>query len=100
MAAATTTVLHDGRILHSLKETPAWVVIGIFVVVFLIVWNISHDDFIPRIIDGLMGALLTSIIGQRSKGSTNIKTEGDVNTESMSDATINTDSVNLNKEEK
>lgn len=83
----------DGAILHFLKETPAWCVIGLFVAAFLLVWNISHDDFIPRIIDGLIGALLTSIVGQRPKPATNIKT-GDVttdslNAETMPDATIN-----------
>lgn len=60
----------DGVIIHALKEFPAWCIIGLFVAAFLIVWNISHDDFIPRIIDGLIGALLTSIVGQRPKPAT------------------------------
>lgn len=59
--------IQDGKFLHFLKETPAWVIIGLFVGAFLIVWQYSHDDFIPRIIDGLVGALLTSIVAQRPK---------------------------------
>lgn len=60
----------DGALLHFLKELPAWVILGIFVVAFLTVWQLSHDDFIPRIIDGLVGALLTSIIAQRPRPTT------------------------------
>ncbi len=92
----------DGAILHFLKETPAWCVIGLFVAAFLLVWNISHDDFIPRIIDGLIGALLTSIVGQSHKPSTNIKTDtvetDSVNTASMDQSTVN--AKNLNVKEK
>jgi len=57
----------DGAVLHFLKELPAWCVIGVFVAGFLTVWQISHDDFIPRILDGLIGALLTAIISNRPK---------------------------------
>lgn len=89
----------DGVILHFLKEAPAWFVIALFVGAFLIVWNVSHDDFIPRIIDGLIGALLTSIVGQRPKvapATQNITTDtvttDSVNTDQMD---VTTENVNL-----
>lgn len=56
----------DGIVLHFLKELPAWCVIAIFMAAFLIVWQTSHDDFIPRILDALIGALLLSLQRQRA----------------------------------
>jgi hypothetical protein len=76
---------------------------------FLAVWQVSHDDFIPRIIDGLVGALLTSIVAQRPKApavppATNITAEtvqtDSVNPATMNDAVINADNINLDKKEK
>jgi len=89
----------DGAVLHFLKETPAWCVIGLFVAAFLLVWNISHDDFIPRTIDGLIGALLTSIVGQSRKPSTNIKTES-VNTDTVNTDQMDVTTENVNLKEK
>ncbi len=86
--------IQDGRFLHFLKELPAWCVIGLFVGAFLVVWNFSHDDFIPRIIDGLVGALLTSIIAQRPKQVPTINADA-VNTDSMDNAAVNADTINL-----
>ncbi len=96
MADETTLPRQDGAILHGLKECPAWVIIALFVAAFLIVWNISHDDFIPRIIDGLIGALLTSIIAQRPKAATNIKTDS-VDAATMDNANIHADNLNVKK---
>jgi hypothetical protein len=80
----TTSQSSDGWLLHFLKELPAWVIIFMFVVMFLVIWQLSHDDFIPRIIDALVGALLTSIVAQRPKTSpaTNITTDS-VNAENI-----------------
>lgn len=80
----------DGRLLHFLKEMPPWVVLGIFVGIFLIVWQAAHDDFIPRIIDGLVGALLTSIVAQRPKPPvpTSIDAEN-LNTETVTAENLN-----------
>lgn len=60
----------DGLVLHFLKELPAWCVLTLLIGIFLTVWQLSHDDFIPRIIDGLVGAVLTSIVGQRLRPNT------------------------------
>jgi hypothetical protein len=97
----------DGSVLHFLKELPAWCVIGVFVGTFLVVWNISHDDFIPRIIDGLVGALLTSIVGQVRKSiptTTNIKTDTletpAVATDTITDSTVNTENLTVRKSNK
>ncbi len=80
----------DGYILHFLKELPSWCILAILIGIFLFYYNLSQADFIPRIIDGLVGGLLTSLIGAaRSalKGSsqhTDIKAENieKANTES------------------
>lgn len=89
----------DGAILHFLKEVPAWVVIGIFVAAFLAVWQASHDDFIPRIIDGLVGALLTSIVGQVRKPAPTINTDT-VNTETIDTTAVNAENLNVDNKEK
>ena len=57
----------DSSMLHFLKEFPAWCILTLLIGVFLTMWQLSHDDFIPRIIDGLVGALLTAIIAQRPR---------------------------------
>ncbi len=99
--ADTTPIVPDGRFLHFLKEMPAWCIIGMFVGAFLAVWQLSHDDFIPRIIDGLVGALLTSIIGQRPKGATNINTDTvetpSVQTDTITDSTVNAETLTVRK---
>lgn len=69
------TPRQDGVLLHFLKELPAWCVIGLFVSAFLAVWQLSHDDFIPRIIDGLIGALLTAIVSNRPKQQPKVQEE-------------------------
>lgn len=69
--------IQDGRIIHSLKELPAWCVLAIFVGVFLTAWYTSQADFIPRILDGLIGALLLSL--QRKPTTSATTDSGDVN---------------------
>lgn len=97
----------DGRFLHFLKELPAWCVLSILALGFAVMWQFSHDDFIPRIIDGLVGGILASVMGQRPRTlpSTNIQAETvetpAVNTDVMNDTTVNTDNLNFeNKENK
>lgn len=112
MADVTTgtipTPQRDGYILHFLKEIPAWVILGMFTGAFLAVWQVSHDDFIPLIIDGLVGALLTSIVAQRPKGpqptttitADTVETPA-VTTEKIENSTVNTETLNVeNKETK
>jgi uncharacterized membrane protein YeaQ/YmgE (transglycosylase-associated protein family) len=98
-----TNRLQDGYVLHFLKELPAWVILGMFTGAFLAVWQVSHDDFIPRIIDGLVGALLTSIVAQRPKAPvvppTNI-TADSVNPSSMDNAVVNAESLNVENQNK
>ncbi len=77
MTEITQLPIQDGRIIHALKETPAWVVLGLFVAVFLAAWYIAAADFIPRIIDGLIGALLLSL--QRKPTNSATTDSGDVN---------------------
>jgi hypothetical protein len=99
----------DGAFLHFLKEVPAWFILGLFVGAFLLFYQFSRDDFVPRLIDGLVGALLTSIVGQRPKSAptaptTNITadtvTTPEVNTDSIKDSTVNVESLNVENKEK
>jgi hypothetical protein len=92
----------DGPVLHFLKEMPAWVILGLFILIFLMMYRISTDDFIPRIIDGLVGALLTAIVAQRPKpavptSNTNVSAET-LETKSMDNATVNTENIGIKKE--
>lgn len=70
MAEALIEPGRDGAILHFLKELPVWCVLVLLISIFLTVWQFSHDDFIPRIIDGLVGGVLTSLMTNRGKSST------------------------------
>ena len=69
----------DGPVLHFLKELPAWFVVGIFLMFFSFLYLYTRDDFIPRIIDALIGALLTAVISNRRQqsNSTNVTVPGD-----------------------
>ena len=73
------TTPQDGASLHFLKELPAWVVIMVFVAAFLVSWFLSHADFIPRIIDGLIGALLLSLQRKPTNQNSATTDSGDVN---------------------
>ncbi len=90
--------IRDGKILHFLKELPGWVVVSCALVFFTAIYLNSKDDFIPRIIDALIGAFLGLVVGQRPKPATQINAEtvatGTVNNDSINDSTINSDSSN------
>ena len=100
----------DGKILHFLKELPAWCVLTLLAFGFAVMWQLSHDDFIPRIIDGLIGGILASVMGQRPRPAAvqpttqNITAETvqaeSVNPESMDHAVVNADNFNSDKKEK
>jgi len=93
----------DGVLLHFLKELPAWCVISQLIIVFLAAWFVTQADFIPRIIDALLGGLMTSIVGQvrRQPPTTQIDTvkTDSVNANSMDQATVNADTVNLTQDD-
>lgn len=89
--------IQDGWVLHGLKEMPGWVICFSLILVFLTVWQFTHDDYIPRIIDGLVAALLLSIrTGARNN---TIKTD-ELNTESMDSANITAETVTTDKKPK
>lgn len=108
MAEETTVLLPsvrpDGAFLHFLKELPSWVVLLILFGGVLTVYQFQRDDFLPRILDAVLGGLLTTLISNRPRAAattTNIDTvtTDSVNTETMPDATVNTETMNL-KEKK
>ena len=88
--------IKDGKILHFLKELPGWVVVSGALVFFTVIYLNTKDDFIPRIIDALIGAFLGLVVGQRPK-TPQVNTDT-VNTGAINDSTINTE--NLNEKEK
>jgi hypothetical protein len=86
---STTTVLptcEDGWVLHFLKELPVPVWIFIFTSMFMASWVLWQPDFIPRLIDGLVGALLLSLrLGSVKPNTTSITTDS-VNAENIDTA--------------
>lgn len=87
----------DGKLLHFLKELPGWVVVSAALVFFTAIYLARQDDFIPRILDALIGAFLGLVVAQRPKPTTNISADTVqtelVNTESMDQATVNAETV-------
>lgn len=86
--------------MHFLKETPAPVWILLFTVMFLGVWAMWQPDFIPRLIDGLIGALLLSMrVAPPRPTNTNIQTDtvttDSVTTDSIDNSTVNTENLNV-----
>ncbi len=100
---AETTQSRDGVLLHFLKELPGWVVVSGALVFFTAIYLTTRDDFIPRILDALIGAFLGLVVGQRTRTGATINTETvtaeSVKTDSMDNATVNTESINLDKKE-
>lgn len=89
------TLEPDGKILHFLKELPAWCILFMLITFFTVFFQLRHDDFVPRIIDGLVGAMLTALVGARPKGQpSNVDVSADtikadsINPASMPDANI------------
>jgi hypothetical protein len=96
----TTTIPQpDGLLLHFLKELPAWCVITVLIVIFLGAWFLTHADFIPRILDALLGGLMTSIISQRPKPATTIKADT-VDADTIDHSTVNATNLNVKNKEK
>lgn len=84
----------DGAILHFLKELPGWVVVSGALIFFTAIYLTRQDDFIPRILDALIGAFLGLVVSQRPRptSATNI------NTETVQTDTVNTDQMDVNTE--
>jgi hypothetical protein len=57
----------DGTILHFLKELPGVVWVFVMLIFFTIIYLNFRDDFIPRIIDALIGAFLGLVVSQRQR---------------------------------
>lgn len=93
LIAPAVTPRQDGQALHFLKEFPAWCILLLLIGIFLGMYHFTREDFIPRIIDGLVGAMLTAIIAQRPRAQqpppANISAE-----------TLNTDSLNVENKNK
>lgn len=57
----------DGALLHFLKELPGWVVVSAALIFFTAIYLVRQDDFIPRILDALIGAFLGLVVAQRPR---------------------------------
>lgn len=88
----------DERILHFLKELPAWVIILLALGILLWVWQRTAAENIGRLIDMVVASLLTALVSNRirpqqpsvdnSISAETIKTPI-VKTDTMPDATVN-----------
>lgn len=93
------TVNSDGKLLHFLKELPGWVVVSGALIFFTAIYMTTRDDFIPRILDALIGAFLGLVVAQRPKppGNTSVVADNintpEVRTESMDNASIRAENV-------
>lgn len=89
----------DGKLLHFLKELPGWVVVSAALVFFTGIYLARADDFIPRILDALIGAFLGLVVSQRPRPTTQISTDTvetpSVITDSIENSTVNTGSLNV-----
>lgn len=96
----------DGVLLHFLKELPGWVVVSGALLFFTAIYMVRADDFIPRILDALIGAFLGLVVAQRPRptSATQITTgtveTPIVNADSITDSTVNTENLNLENKEK
>ena len=97
----------DGKILHFLKELPAWAILYTLMIILIAVNYFAPADFLPRLVDQSFGGLLTALFGiaRRATGSnTNITAETvqaeSVNPESMDHAVVNADNFNSENKEK
>lgn len=88
----------DGAVLHFLKELPGVVWVFVLLLFFTIVYINYRDDFIPRIIDALIGAFLGLVVSTRTSR-TNIatgKVEADtVSTRSMDNANVQAETISI-----
>jgi hypothetical protein len=96
----------DSKLLHFLKEFPAWLVLVVILGVLLWVWFISERAFLEHLIDTAMGGLLTLLIGRKMTQSANTNS-GDIvvtpdapaDLSNLSDAGINSAVENLGNNE-
>lgn len=87
------------KILHFLKETPAWVVLApLFMLVLCMTYfgkfnNDASMTFLQRVTDGTLGALLLSLNTRRSGQTVNAETieTPTFNTNSMDGGEVNTE---------
>lgn len=104
MAEPTSTTHHpcDGALLHFLKELPGWVVVSGALIFFTAIYMTTRDDFIPRLLDALIGAFLGLVVAQRPRPTTSNTA---ITTDTVQTDTVNTDQMdvtaeNLNVKEK
>lgn len=83
----------DGYILHFLKELPAWCILAILVGMFMFYFKLTSADFIPRIIDGLVGGLLTSLVGSGVRSARNSSQQTDIKAQNIESANTETGDV-------
>lgn len=62
----------DGAFLHFLKELPAQYVLVALILIFLGMFQMTQNDFIPRIIDSLIASVLTVLVTTRRQATATI----------------------------
>jgi hypothetical protein len=67
--------MQDGKLLHFLKEFPAWLVLmALFGIAIGFYWK-TGDQFFQRILDTILGGLLTVLYGRFKPGPTTVNAE-------------------------
>lgn len=86
------------KVLHFLKEFPASILLTF--VFMAVLWTYVHTGlpFLERIVDTVLGGLLTAVIGALRKGNTNV-TADTVTTDTINNETMPTENVNVNSPE-
>lgn len=85
----------DGYILHFLKELPAWCILALLVGMFMFYFKLTNADFIPRIIDGLVGGLLTSLVGAGMRSARQGSQQTDIKAQNIESANTESGDVVL-----
>jgi hypothetical protein len=68
------------RLLNFLKEVPAWLILTAVFFSVLALYYISHDAFLQRLVDAVLGGLMGVLIGKRLSNSPTTVTADTINT--------------------
>jgi hypothetical protein len=70
--------MNDGKLLHFLKNFPAWFVLSLLFIVVLWLYLRTADQFLQRVVDTILGGLLGVVTGRGLPTQSNNTGTGDV----------------------
>lgn len=79
----------DSKLLHFLKNFPAWLILTVLFLVVLWLYIGTADQFFQRVVDTILGALLGILTGRAVQNQVSAQTieTGDIKGESLSNLT-------------